>query len=57
MRRIFYSLIAQITRHCLDSGIFKPIEVNEDTSINAEILHPYGKHRLELETMIQNQCY
>ena len=53
--RIFYSLIAQITRHCLDSGIFKPIEVDEDTSINAEILHFYSKHRLELETIIQNQ--
>ncbi len=33
----------------------QPVEVDEDTSINAEILHPYGKHRLELETMIQNQ--
>ena len=33
----------------------QPVEVDEDTGINAENLHPYGKHRLELETMIQNQ--
>ncbi len=32
-----------------------PIEVDENTSINKENLHPYGKHRLELETFIQNR--
>ncbi len=32
-----------------------PIEVDEDTSINIEHLHPYGKHRLELENFIQAQ--
>ena len=26
-----------------------PIEVDEDTEIDADILHPYGKHRLQLE--------
>lgn len=32
-----------------------PFEVNEDTSTNVESLHPYGKHRLELELFMQNQ--
>ena len=34
---------------------FQPVAVNENTSINAEILQPYGKHRLELETAIQER--
>ncbi len=34
---------------------FQPIAVDEDTSINAEILQPYGKHRLELESAIQKR--
>ena len=31
-----------------------PIEVNEDTEINFKGLPPYGKHRLELETFVQD---
>jgi nucleoside-diphosphate-sugar epimerase len=31
-----------------------PIEVNEDTEINMEILQPYGKHRLELEAFVEH---
>jgi len=34
---------------------FQPIAVDEDTSINAEILQAYGKHRLELESAIQKR--
>jgi nucleoside-diphosphate-sugar epimerase len=30
-----------------------PINVDEDTEINGEILQPYGKHRLELERFVQ----
>lgn len=30
-----------------------PIKVDEDTKINLESLHPYGKNRLELETFFQ----
>ncbi len=33
----------------------QPIEVNEDTSASLENLHPYGKHRLELENIIQER--
>lgn len=31
-----------------------PVEVDEDTKINVEGLHPYGKNRLELETFVQD---
>lgn len=30
-----------------------PVEVDEDTEIDPEILHPYGKHRLELERFVE----
>jgi dTDP-4-dehydrorhamnose reductase len=30
-----------------------PVEVDEDTEIDPEILHPYGKHRLELEMFVE----
>lgn len=32
-----------------------PIKVDEDTEIDVEGLHPYGKHRLELETFVQKK--
>jgi nucleoside-diphosphate-sugar epimerase len=31
-----------------------PIEVDEETSIDINQLHPYGKHRLELERFVQD---
>lgn len=31
-----------------------PVQVNEDTAIDLSQLHPYGKHRLELESFIKN---
>lgn len=30
-----------------------PVEVDEDTEIDPETLHPYGKHRLELERFVE----
>lgn len=30
-----------------------PVEVDEDTEIDLEVLHPYGKHRLELERFVE----
>jgi len=31
-----------------------PIRVNEDTAIDLDKLHPYGKHRLELESFVKD---
>lgn len=33
----------------------QPVEADEDTSIIRESLQPYGKHRLELETFIEDR--
>ena len=32
-----------------------PIDVNENSEINIQECHPYGKHRLELENIISNE--
>lgn len=33
----------------------KPIDVDEDSEIDIQDCHPYGKHRLELENIISNE--